>query len=341
MQKVKRHYLYRITNLINGKIYIGQTVSPSARWRDHRGAASNPKVPIQYAIKKYGNENFEFDVIVSGIVPCTCLAGAPGLCQDNANEEETLLVKQYESHVSTGKGYNATWGGMNAPKTEEFKQMMRNWHASLSPEERAAISKKQSESFTKYIEENGHIALGTKRTPEQKANISAALKALDKEAIYTEEVRRNMSEAHIGLKASEEAKKHLSEAIKLVWEKRIVELTESGELKCNAPGCEIRGQHIYIIIEGIRYCSTHGQRFRRHGTFDALPPFKYTENNPMPEEVRRKCGVANIGRVAHNRIVFTNEQIMSILTDTRSIRKIAEEHAVTQKVIKRIKDGRY
>lgn len=107
---MKIHYLYKITNQINYKVYVGQTVSPTIRWRDHLKASDNPKVPLQFAIKKYGSENFEFEVIAS------CKD------QDAANYLETELVEQYNSFVSNGKGYNATRGGMNAPKTEEWKR---------------------------------------------------------------------------------------------------------------------------------------------------------------------------------------------------------------------------
>lgn len=241
--------LYRITNKINGKIYIGQAADLSKRWSDHRRAVrlNKPTQAIHYAMIKYGLDNFEFEIIAS----CTT--------QDDANFTETQLVEQYQSHVSTDKGYNVTLGGMNAPKTEEFKQMMRNYHASLSSEERAEISRQQSEATFRQIAEKGHPGLGTKRTEEQKANISAALKALDKEAIYTDEVRQHMSEAHVGIKDSEETKAKKSKSAKQAWEKRI-----DYSRKCSAPGCEASGKIKYKIIDGIRYCNKHGLRMLRH-----------------------------------------------------------------------------
>src|ERR1700722_3132659 len=114
MQEVKRHYLYRITNLINGKIYIGQSVSPESRWRAHRRASEDPEWAIHYAMRKYGINNFEFEVIASGILPCTCLPGIAGLCQDDANYEETFFVAYYDSFIGDGKGYNETLGRDNA-----------------------------------------------------------------------------------------------------------------------------------------------------------------------------------------------------------------------------------
>lgn len=241
--------LYRITNKINGKIYIGQAADLSKRWSDHRRAVrlNKPTQTIHYAMIKYGLDNFEFEVIAS----CTT--------QDDANFTETQLVEQYQSHVSTDKGYNVTLGGMNAPKTEAFKQMMRDWHASLTPEERAKISEQQRKATQQQITEKGHPGLGTKRNDEQKSNISAALKALDKVAIYTDEVRKNMSEAHIGIKDSEETKIKKSESAKEAWEKRI-----DYSRKCSAPGCDISGKTKYKIINGIRYCNKHGLRMLRH-----------------------------------------------------------------------------
>lgn len=124
----KLFYLYRITNLINNKIYIGQSISPRARWYQHKNDASkdSPPMVITQAIKKYGNENFSFEIIA------TCKN------QDNANDLETILVFQNESHISTGKGYNVSYGGMNAPKTEAWRQQMRNYWA--DPEYKAKVS---------------------------------------------------------------------------------------------------------------------------------------------------------------------------------------------------------
>lgn len=149
----KFFYLYRITNLLNNKIYIGQSVNPRSRWYQHKNDASKsgPPMVITKAIKKYGNENFEFEVIA------TCKN------QNDANDLETFLVEQYESHISTGMGYNVSFGGMNAPKSEAWIQQMRDHWAdpkyknrvgaaisqatlSRTPEEKAAISKILSES---------------------------------------------------------------------------------------------------------------------------------------------------------------------------------------------------
>jgi group I intron endonuclease len=90
------HFLYKITNLINDKNYIGQTKNPKARWTRHK---SSYKFAIHKAIRKYGSNNFIFDIIA------TCKN------QNDANELEILLIEQYQSHISTGRGYNMSKGG--------------------------------------------------------------------------------------------------------------------------------------------------------------------------------------------------------------------------------------
>ena len=48
-------YIYKITNLINNKIYIGQTIRDvQIRWKEH--LRSKDEAPIHKAIRKYGKE---------------------------------------------------------------------------------------------------------------------------------------------------------------------------------------------------------------------------------------------------------------------------------------------
>lgn len=56
--------IYKITNLLNGKVYVGRSVDVHARWRQHIKAASGCSTsPIHQAIRKYGAENFDFTVL--------------------------------------------------------------------------------------------------------------------------------------------------------------------------------------------------------------------------------------------------------------------------------------
>lgn len=60
--------IYCITNTINTKKYIGQSIDIDARWYNHRKDYRNPKSSsyntyFYQALRKYGIENFSFDVI--------------------------------------------------------------------------------------------------------------------------------------------------------------------------------------------------------------------------------------------------------------------------------------
>ena len=61
--------IYKITNTINGKAYVGQATNISVRLKNHRSDAFNPNkpgydYPLYRAIRKYGLENFRFEIIV-------------------------------------------------------------------------------------------------------------------------------------------------------------------------------------------------------------------------------------------------------------------------------------
>ena len=59
--------IYKITNKVNGKFYIGVTKS-KYRFSQHisRANGENKNKPLYNAIRKYGEENFKYDVIESG-----------------------------------------------------------------------------------------------------------------------------------------------------------------------------------------------------------------------------------------------------------------------------------
>ena len=88
--------IYKITNLINNKIYIGQTVHPNKRWREHQQRAKThyDNYPIHLAINKYGAENFSFEILE---------------WTEQYDDEELRLIKQYNS--ISPNGYNLIEGG--------------------------------------------------------------------------------------------------------------------------------------------------------------------------------------------------------------------------------------
>lgn len=93
--------IYKITNKLNNKIYIGQSINIYNRWRNHyySGIKLNPNddTLIHRAMNKYGIENFDFEIIEE-------------ISVNYLNEREKYWIQYYDSY---NNGYNMTIGGSN------------------------------------------------------------------------------------------------------------------------------------------------------------------------------------------------------------------------------------
>lgn len=119
-------YIYQYLNLINSKIYIGQTNNLDRRIREHKSNSFNPKSVnynniIHRAIRKYGYENFQISTL-------EILDGT----YDDANEREKYWIKEKKSLV-TEHGYNVIEGGNNSwrsfldkSEVQEIKDLIKN-----------------------------------------------------------------------------------------------------------------------------------------------------------------------------------------------------------------------
>lgn len=97
--------IYKFTNLVNGKSYIGQSVNLEERHKAHKRNYINPKHPaynsIFYrALRKYGFENFDYQI----------LAQSDKYTIEELNELEIYYIKHYQSYQC---GYNMNPGGNN------------------------------------------------------------------------------------------------------------------------------------------------------------------------------------------------------------------------------------
>jgi group I intron endonuclease len=96
------YYTYKITNLVNGKIYIGKTANIRKRWNGHKTAA-NTQNPNDYsilhrAIRKYGANNFSIEQLSEHTIEKEALA------------QEQVFIAQFQAK-DRNIGYNLTDGG--------------------------------------------------------------------------------------------------------------------------------------------------------------------------------------------------------------------------------------
>jgi group I intron endonuclease len=128
--------IYLITNTVNGKRYIGQTVRTlRQRWQQHvRDAKQGVDTLLYNAIRKYGAESFTIEVVAESYAPFL-------------NDVEKLAIWTYQSHREHD-GYNLTRGGDGVGSGEDHPNYGKR--GVLCPH------------------------FGIKRTLEQRAKLSAA-----------------------------------------------------------------------------------------------------------------------------------------------------------------------
>jgi group I intron endonuclease len=179
------HYLYRITDILSGKVYIGQSSKETERWRQHRYFARQEE-PIQYihrAMKKYGVEHFVYEVIA------TCKT------REDADETEIQLIKQYDSR-NPMKGYNLAPGGDHA------------WNAGLPSEQQPMYGKHHSEESKKKISASNMGKEMPPHTDDWKKQASLWLTGRP----CSEETKEKRSKSRIGILHSEDTKRQMSKS---------------------------------------------------------------------------------------------------------------------------------
>lgn len=137
--------IYKIENLINGKKYIGQSVDIHARILDHKRVNNRPsafvsqKYPLYLAFKKYGIENFSFEVVEE----CK---------REELDDKEKYWIKMYHSFIQEN-GYNLTYGGHgNLQITDKTVQIIVDlWNNGYSTGEIEAIVEYNKHVIIKYL----------------------------------------------------------------------------------------------------------------------------------------------------------------------------------------------
>jgi len=190
-------YIYKITNIITGKCYIGETIQHNyqRRWQKHLNSLKYKEgCPLlKSSMKKHGVENFKFEILI--------------ICFDqDLVQYEKEYIKKYNSQVPNG--YNILSGGQigdgmvgykHTPETiEKIKQKVK------------AFREKNPNYFETYREKH--------RCSMEKVDLSSCIKNSVKFQNAMEKRRTDIKNGMITMAVSEETKKKIKESLTKYYE---------------------------------------------------------------------------------------------------------------------------
>lgn len=186
-------FIYVITNNVNGKKYVGQTIMDvSLRFSKHC-LRSQYRSRISYAIEKYGKDNFSVETIDTA------------KDQSDLDSLEQMYIFAYGT-TDSKLGYNVTKGGRGGIRTKEAA-------------EKSAQKLRGRKIPRESVEKMAETKRNRPRTVAEQAVLDRMIE-MAKGRKHSEEARKKMSIAastRVPPIVSEETKRKLSEAAKRQW----------------------------------------------------------------------------------------------------------------------------
>ena len=194
-------YVYKITNTVNGKAYIGISVNEpeKRRIKDHLSGRGNRI--IARAIKKYGKDAFTYEILEDNVFP------------ELLPDLEVAYIAQFNTVVP--HGYNLTYGGEGggSPSAETRRKL-----SDLKGEKHPNFGKKFSVEHRRKISESKkgekNPQFGKPLSVEHRHKISEAQKGEKNHSFgktHSKEHRRKISEGLKGEKHPQFGKPHSAE----------------------------------------------------------------------------------------------------------------------------------
>lgn len=140
--------IYKVTNQINNKSYIGKSKHIYLRWKQHHTEPFNKNANayntlFYRAIRKYGIDQFKFEIIEE------CL-------EKELNERERYWIKQYNTFIlsTNSQGYNMTEGGEKTSFQLQYDidLIEKLWNEGKTYSEIRQITNYNSNILTRYLD---------------------------------------------------------------------------------------------------------------------------------------------------------------------------------------------
>ena len=163
-------YLYKITNDINGKVYVGKTEhSIEKRFKEHccdRTKRRCEKRPLYSAMNKYGVEHFHVELLEE---------------TDDAVNREIYWIEYYNSYHF---GYNATRGG-DGKGYIDHQQVIATYNKTQNIAETAKMLNIHSSSVAKILHNSGIAVLKSYESSALKSRKAIQQISFDGEILQT------------------------------------------------------------------------------------------------------------------------------------------------------------
>jgi group I intron endonuclease len=241
--------IYKITNIINGKIYVGQSKYDNPTYL-------GSGIYIIQAVKKYGKENFKREIIE--------------VCENQklTDEREKFWIKELKAREKN-IGYNVASGGSSYIMNEEIaKKISKILKGKYVGENSFRKGIRLTEDHKKCISEanSGRILTG-----ETKKKMSDSKKGI----VFSMESRKKMSDSHKLKKLSDDHKINISkglmgriveESTKKILREKNINKTQKNSLIIHATSTDGKNYMVFSnSCEASRFFKCTRQRIKLNG----------------------------------------------------------------------------
>lgn len=277
--------IYKITNKINNKVYVGQSIDIYTRWTTHKNELNNNRHHnsyLQRAWNKYGEDSFCFDILEE----CS---------EDLLNEKECYYIELLKS-TNKNYGYNLVSGGtlnrrfttevlekMSKAKigrvhSEETREKLRKFHTGRKLSEETKQKLRESHKKENLSKETLEKMITAKKGKHPSKESREKMSKSHMGRICTEETREKLSKSNMGHEVSEETKEKLRKANvgrklseeskekvrKTRIKKAVVQLDKNDNFICKYESVTLAGEMIAAPNTMISACCK-GKRKSVHG----------------------------------------------------------------------------
>ena len=238
--------IYKITNSVNGKAYIGKTVNNAEKGRIRKHLDGKGNQIIKRVVAKYGKDVFSVEILHDGIIPELL----------DSYEMEAIATH----NTVSPNGFNLTSGGEGAIPSDEARRKMSEAHKGnthrrgkkANKETRTKISKATAGKNNPNYGKNPSIETRRKMSEKQtgkKLSIETRNKMSEvhKGRIFSKEHRQRIGESNKGRVVSHETRNKISESLK----GNKVSVETRRKLSEASAGRKLSDEHRRKISEGL------------------------------------------------------------------------------------------